>query len=146
MATLEEILDMWEIDSQINSDHLDESSTTSPKLHSKYIRLLTEAKLKSTKLTIDYAELRKLKFRYYRGELSREELTELGWPQWQGNKPIKSEMDEFLKGDSDLTKIQSRIDYLKIMIETLESILNEIKGRAWTIKNAIAWKQFIAGA
>lgn len=146
MATLEEILDMWEKDCQIDDNHLDQSSTDSPKLHSKYIRLLTEAKLKSTKLGIDYANLRKLKFRYYRGEMSREELAELGWSQWQGNKPIKSEMDEFLKGDTDLTKIQSRLDYLKVMIETLESIMTEIKGRAWTIKNTIAWKQFIAGA
>ncbi|HII95173.1 MAG TPA: recombination mediator protein UvsY, partial [Candidatus Methanofastidiosum sp.] len=58
---------------------------------------------------------------------------------------IKSEMDEFLKGDVDLMKIQSRIDYLKIMIETLESIMTEIRNRAWTIKNSIAWKQFLAG-
>jgi hypothetical protein len=77
--------------------------------------------------------------------MSREELSELGWNQWQGNKPIKSEMDEFLKGDVDLMKIQSRIDYLKIMIETLESIMTEIRNRAWTIKNSIAWKQFLAG-
>jgi len=77
--------------------------------------------------------------------MSREELTDLGWSQWQGNKPIKSEMDEFLKGDIDLMKIQSRIDYLKVMIETLESIMTEIRNRAWVIKNSITWKQFIAG-
>ena len=145
MATLDEILEMWETDSQIDDNHLDQSSSNSPKLHSKYIRLLAEAKLKYTKLNIDYATLRKNKFRYYRGEMSREELFELGWNQWQGNKPIKSEMDEFLKGDIDLMKIQSRIDYLKIMIETLESIMTEIRNRAWTIKNSIAWKQFLAG-
>ena len=146
MATLDEILEMWEKDSEIDDNHLDQSSSNSPRLHSKYLRLLTEAKLKYTKMNIDYATLRKYKFRYYRGEMSREELTELGWAQWQGNKPIKSEMDEFLKGDVELMKIQSRLDYLKIMIETLESIMTEIKGRAWVIKNSITWKQFIAGA
>jgi len=49
MATLEEILEMWETDSQIDDNHLDQSSSNSPKLHSKYIRLLAEAKLKYTK-------------------------------------------------------------------------------------------------
>ena len=69
---------MWEADCVIDDNYLGEQATSSPKLHAKYLRLLVNAKLKHTKMKSEYNILRKNKFRYYRGELSREELTELG--------------------------------------------------------------------
>lgn len=143
--TLDEVLLAWEADSPIDDNHLGENSAATAKLHSKYLRILIDTKLKKTKLDIDYNNLRKLKFRYYRGELSRSELEELGWEQWQYNKPLKAEMDEFLKGDEDLAKIQVRIEYIDTMIYALESIMQQIKQRDWQIRNGIQWKQFLAG-
>jgi hypothetical protein len=106
---------------------------------------LVESKLKLIKLRQEYANLRTLKFRYYRGELSRAELTELNWTQCQLGKPLKSEMDEILKGDTDLTTIETKIEYIVSMIYMLESILNSIKDRTWSIRNAIEFKKFQAG-
>ena len=142
---LEEMQDMWEVDCVIDDNHLGEHSTATPKLHAKYLRLLVGVKLKATKLKADISVLRKNKFRYYRGELSREELTALGWPQWQGLKPLKSDMEEFLSGDEDLNKAQIRLEYLNTMIYFLESVMSQIKSRGWDIKNGIMWKQFLAG-
>lgn len=142
---VDEILEMWDSDCVINDTHLGEAATSTPKLHSKYIKLLIDAKLRLTKLRSDYNTLRKAKFRYYRGELTREELQQYGWEQWQYNKPLKTEMDEFLKGDSDLQVIQTRIEYMETMVYTLESILTQIKARDFQIKNGITWKQFLAG-
>ena len=141
-----EIQDMWDIDCQIDDFHLGESSTTTPKLHAKYVRLLVEVKLKLAKTKLDYNTLRQTKFRYYRGELPREELVDRGWDQWQGIKPLKSELDEFLTGDTDLNNTHIKIEYLNTMLYLLESILTTIKGRDWSIRNAIQWKQFLAGA
>ena len=78
--------------------------------------------------------------------MSKDELIELDWKQWQGVKPLKNEMDEFLEGDSDLNKINIKSAYIKGMVEALESILGQIKSRDWQIRNAITWKQFVAGA
>jgi hypothetical protein len=78
--------------------------------------------------------------------MGKQELEDLNWNQWQGNKPLKNEMDEFLEGDSDLNKITIKCEYIKGMIEALESILGQIKARDWQIRNAIQWKQFIAGS
>ena len=94
----------------------------------------------------DYNVLRKNKFRYYRGEMSREDLTNLGWDQWQGVKPLKNEMDEFLTGDDDLNKVQMRLEYLNTVVYLLESIMGQIKSREWQIKNGIEWKKFLAGS
>lgn len=142
---LEELQNMWDIDCAIDDNYLGEQSTATPKLHAKYVKLLVNVKLKHTKLSSDYNMLRKNKFRYYRGELSRDELSQLDWPQWQGVKPLKNEMDEFLQGDTDLNTLRVKIDYLETMIYFLESVLGQIKARDWQIKSAITWKQFLAG-
>lgn len=142
---IEQLQEMWDADCQIDDNFLGENSTATPKLHAKYVKLLVNVKLKHTKLSSDYNILRKNKFRYYRGELSRDELTELGWSQWQGVKPLKNEMDEFLTGDSELNTMKVKIEYLETMIYYLESVLGQIKARDWQIKSAIEWKKFLAG-
>ena len=142
---IEQIQEMWEKDAEIEDNYLGESAIETPKLHSKYVKLLVQVKLKLTKVQSDYNLMRKAKFRYYRGEMSRDELTDLGWSQWQGVKPLKNEMDEFLTGDEDLNTLKVKIDYLETMIYLLESILGQIKARDWQIKSAIEWKRFLAG-
>lgn len=140
------ILDQWDNDCIINDNQLGEASIVSAKLHSKYLRYLIESKSKKTKIETDYQTLRKAKFRYYRGEMTRKELEDRGWEQYQYTKPLKNEMDEILKGDEDLSKIQMKIDYMDTMIFALESILNQIKARDWQIKNSIEFKKFLSGA
>jgi hypothetical protein len=142
---IEQLQEMWDKDCDIDDNYLGEHATKTPKLHAKYIKILIGVKLKHTKLQSDYNLTRKNKFRYYRGEMSREELQEHNWDQWQGVKPMKNEMDEFLTGDSDLNNLEVKIKYLETMIYLLESILNQIKARDWQLKTAVEWKKFLAG-
>jgi hypothetical protein len=142
---IDEIQQMWEKDCEMSDNHLGEESTKTALLHSKYIKLMIQVKLKLTKARADYNLLRKNKFRYYRGEMSKDELQAAGWDQWQGIKPLKNEMDEFISGDETLVTLNSKIEYLETMGYLLESILNQIKARDWQLKNAITWKQFLAG-
>lgn len=145
IMNIEQLQELWDADCAIDDNYLGEQSTATPKLHAKYVKLLVQVKLKHTKLQSDYNLLRKNKFRYYRGELSRDELNDLGWLQWQGVKPLKNEMDEFLSGDTDLNTLRVKIDYLETMIYFLESIMQQIKARDWQIKTAVEWKKFLAG-
>ena len=112
---IEDLQNEWTQDCVIDDDHLGEASTITPSLHAKWIQYLTEAKLRLAKYHAEHATLRKNKFRYYRGELSREQLAELGWEQWQGIKPLKNEMDEFLSGDEDLNQLNLKVEYLGTM-------------------------------
>lgn len=143
---IEQLHDEWEKDCAINEDHLDRESVRTPQLHAKYLRHLISHKMKLAALEVEYKTLRQKKFRYYRGEIGREELHGYGWPQWQGVKPLKNEMDEFLQGDTDLNRISVKCEYIKNMIEAIEAILTQIKSRDWQIRNAIQWKQFISGS
>jgi hypothetical protein len=143
--TLEDLMNMWETDSYIDDNHLGEASTATPKLHAKWIQILVQYKLKLSKLNGDYYRLRKNKFRYYRGELSRQELEELGWQQWQGVKPLKNEMDEFLQGDSELIILKQKVEYIQTVIDFLESVVRQINSRNFGIRDGIEWKKFLTG-
>ena len=145
MKTIDDIQEQWELDSQIDDHHLGESATHTPKLHAKYVKQLIQCKLKLTKLKADQSLLRQIKFRYYRGEMGRDELVERNWPQWQGTKPLKNEMDEFLEGDADLNQLTMKIEYIQSMAYLLESILGQIRSRDFQIKSGIDWKKFLAG-
>lgn len=143
---LEELQNTWAEDCIIDDNHLDRESVNTAKLHSKYLNELIAYKLKLAKMRADYNTLRQAKFRYYRGELSKEELQLLGWAQWQGIKPLKNEMEEFLGGDGDLNNMEVKQEYIQSVVDFLESIMNQIKARDWQIRNSIEWKKFISGA
>jgi hypothetical protein len=142
---LTEIQNMWEQDSRIDETNLGRESTKVPTLHSKYLVYLSKVKLQVRKAESDYYNTRRLKYRYYRGEMSREELEENGWEQWQGNKPLKNEMEEFLQCDKDLIELVDKVEYFKTVIYTLEQILRSINSRTWDIKTAVEYMKFSNG-
>lgn len=142
---LAELQQEWERDSVIDETDLGKEAVRVPVLHSKYISLLSNAKLKLRKAESEYFNLRRNKYRYYRGELSKDELNELGWDQYQGNKPLKNEMDEFLQCDPDMITLQDKTEYYKTMLYTLEQIIRSINSRTWDIKSAIEYAKFTNG-
>lgn len=142
---LTELQEAWKQDSKIDETNLGRAAARTPELHAKYLNLLTSAKLQHRKAESDYLKLRRVKYRYFRGELSRDELQSLGWEQYQGIKPIKNEMDEFMATDEDLIQSQDKLEYLKTVLLQLESILKSLHSRTWDIKNSIEWTKFTNG-
>lgn len=142
---LSEIQELWTKDCIIDETNLGHSSSITPKLQAKYLNLLTTIKLQLRKSESEYLKLRRIKYRYYRGELSKEELKALNWDQWQGLKPLKNEMDEFLTTDNDLIDLEDKTAYIKTIHYQLENILKSINSRTWDIKNAIEYQKMISG-
>ena len=136
----------WTADSSINELDLGKEAVKTPLLHAKYITYLSNVKLLLRKAESDYFNTRRVKYRYYRGEMSRDELEERGWQQYQGNKPLKNEMDEFLQCDEELNALLDKIEYYKTITYTLEQIIRSINSRTWDIKSAIEWQKFTNGA
>lgn len=142
---LSDIQQEWERDAGIDETILGKEAIRVPTLHSKYLNYLSKVKLLLRKAESDYLNTRRLKYRYYRGEMSRQELEENGWEQYQGNKPLKNEMDEFLTCDKELIEFQDKVEYYKTVIYTLEQIIRSINSRSWDIKSAIEWNKFTNG-
>lgn len=148
MLTLEQILDNWKVDCQIDDVELDKSSKDTPKLHAKYIELLSLAKLQKNRKEMEFKKLLKDKFMWYNGKMDKPTMDEKGWDYdpFDGlSKPMKSDMDYFYESDDQIQTLQSQIDYWKNVIDTLSDIVSNITWRHQTIGNMIKWRQFTSG-
>lgn len=143
--TLDELREAWASDCEIDQTDLGTASAKSPNLHAKYLDELIHYKLRLTKTQNEIVDYRVKRAKYFRGEMTREELKELGWEQWQ-YKTLKSEVDSLIDADPEFQKMSTREQYIKTVIYFLESVLSEIRSRQFTIKNMIEWAKFRAGA
>lgn len=142
---LSDLQDAWKEDCKINEMNLGQESVRTPNLHAKYLNFLTSTRLNMRKAESDYYNCRRKKYKYYRGEMSQQELEDENWTQWQGNKPLKNEMDEYLQVDPDLIAYQDKVEYFKTVMYQLEQIIRSLNSRTWDIKNAIEWNKFTNG-
>ncbi|NDA78598.1 MAG: hypothetical protein EBX95_05130 [Acidimicrobiia bacterium] len=142
---LSELQDAWSQDSRIDETNLGREAVRTAQLHAKYLNWLGSVRLNLRKAESEYFNLRRKKYRYYRGEMTREELAQEQWTQFQGNKPLKNEMDEILSTDADLITQQDKVEYFKTVLNQLEQIIRSINSRTWDVKNAIEWNRFTNG-
>tara|TARA_R110000824_G_scaffold49838_27_gene139748 strand:+ start:1629 stop:2066 length:438 start_codon:yes stop_codon:yes gene_type:complete len=141
---LEEILELWEKDSNIDNTGLDRESLKIPSLHNKYLKIHASENLDLKRQLHNFKAMERTKFEYYSGKMSEEDLTEQGWEQFD-HKLLKQYIPRYLESDPDLIKMLLKIDYQKEKVETVKSILSNINGRSFNIGNAIKWQQFLNG-
>ena len=144
MATLDELRESWKTDCHLDSDDMAKSTLNSPQLHSRYLHELITYKLKLAKIHNEVAQYLVKRTKYYRGEMTREELLESGWEQWT-YKTLKSEIDQLIEASSEFQQLSMREAYTKTCIYFLESVLQEVKTRSFHVKNMIEWHKFRAG-
>ncbi len=142
---LEEIQSLWEKDSVIDRSELGEESLKIPQLHSKYYKIYSEERMGLRKLEYQFNNLKKLKYSYYNGSMSEEELNEHGWEP-NPLKILKSDIPMYIESDNDIIAIQAKMDLQQEKVEFVESIIKSFTTRGYQIKSAIDWTKFQAGA
>ena len=145
---IQEILDMWEVDGVIDQFKLDDTTIKNATLHSKYLSLITVAKLKKKTIQQSYDNLLKDKWLYYNRKLSQAQIDAFGWEYdpFNGlNKPLKGDMNYYYNSDKDIQEAQLKLEYQAVMVETLKEILDTIRWRHNQIGNIIKWRSFEAG-
>ena len=144
---IEDVLEMWKTDSEIDELKLDDASQQSARLHAKYLELLSVTRLQLKKKEAEFKVLLKDKFLWYNGKMGKDEMDTRGWSYdpLNGLKVLKGDMDRFYDSDSDIQNAQMRIDYLKELVTTLEEIMGNIRWRHQNIKNMIEWRKFTSG-
>jgi hypothetical protein len=143
METIENILKMWETDAVIDQTEPSKELIKIPTLHSKYLGFLTKHKIASKKAHFDYLRMRKVKWEYFTGKLSQEELEEYGWEPFQF--ALKSDISTYLEADKDLIKLLEKKVYHDETVSVVESIMSELKQRTWQLRDFISWEKFIGG-
>lgn len=147
--TLDEILTLWKEDSKIDEVNLDTTSIKSASLHAKYLELYGISKLRYKKKDLEMAHLKKDKWLYYNGKMTKAEMDQRGWnydPFHGMAKPLKSDMEMFYETDADISKLRLTMDYQQTIIDTLKDILDNIKWRHSTIKNILDFRRFTSGS
>jgi hypothetical protein len=147
MIDLQTVLEMWEKDSLIDQTHLDQSSVEIVKVHSKYLRFLALSKLQRKKQEMSQNILLKNKWLYYNGKMTAIEMDKRGWDYdpFDGLKVLKGDMDHYYNSDIDIQKTEEKATYHKILVETLQEIIDTLRWRQQHIKNIIEWKKFESG-
>jgi hypothetical protein len=145
MITPQEIDEQWKKDAPIDATNYEREAADKPRLHSKYLSYMMQVKLDLRKLEESFLNMRRLKIRYYMGELTKQELDALNLEQYKKNKPIKAELVDLLESDSHLMELVTKLETMRVAQYQLESILKEIASRDWEIKNSIQWHIFTQG-
>lgn len=141
---LEEIQQSWEQDCQIDRSELGEEALKIAQLHSKYFKMYSSERLLLKRLEKEIKELNKVKFEYYNGILSHDELKENGWEPFS-LKVLKSDLHIYLDSDKDICNAHLKLDYQKEKVDYLENVIKSLNNRNFQIKNAIDWAKFMNG-
>lgn len=145
---IQEVLDLWAVDGVIDQFKLDDTTIKNAALHSKYLALITVAKMKKKQTKMEYDILLKDKWLYYNGKLSQEQIDSFGWAYdpFNGlNKPLKGDLNYYYNADPDIQSFQAKMEYEFVMVDTLKEILDTIRWRHNQIGNIIKWRSFEAG-
>lgn len=143
METLEQVLKMWDSDSVIDRTEPSKELLNIPKYHSKYLAILTKHKIATKKAHFDYLRMRKVKWEYFTGKMSKDELDEYGWEPFQF--ALKSDITTYLEADKDLIKLLEKKVYHEEVVSVIESVMQELKQRTWQLKEFINWEKFVNG-
>ncbi len=144
MSKLDEILVMWEKDVNIDRTEIGNELLNIPKLHSKYLNILSHYRLLIKEADIRYNKLVMVKYEYFMGLLDIDELNRRGWIPL-GQKLMKTEIPRYLDADEDLIKIVIQKKLYQEIVDVCESIMKEINNRGFHLRSYIQWEQFIVG-
>ncbi len=143
MNKLEELLEMWRKDSEIDRTEPGKALLDIPKLHSKYLNILSNHRLLSKEAEFKYNKWKKIKWEYYTGKLDDDELKKYGWEPFP--LVLKTDLGTYLDSDEDLNKFSAQKIFHDEIVDVCQAILKELNNRAWELKSFIDWEKFIQG-
>lgn len=143
---IEEIQKNWDEDSTIDQFDLVSESLKIPKLHAKYYRIFFAEKMVALRLQDDYKIMKLDKFELYTQGPNSETPSE--WINREGatsGRLLKADAGMYLEADPDLIKAGQRLQIQTEKLKLVESIINSLTPRGYSIKNSIDMIKFQAG-
>lgn len=140
---LETIIEHWTKDSEVDSTEPGKEILRIPLLHNKYNKFLTLHNLSAKKAGYEYAKVKKVKWVYYNGKMSQDELDKYGWEPFQF--VLKSDINVYLDGDDDLNKLARKKAYHEEAAAFCTNVMKELNNRTWQLKEFMSWERFISG-
>jgi hypothetical protein len=143
MEQIDNLLEMWRQDSEIDRTEPGKALLDIPKLHSKYLNILSQHRLLSKQAEFKYNKMKRLKWEYYTGKMDDDQLKKYGWEQFP--YVLKSEITTYLESDEDINKYIASKTMHDEVVDVCQSILKELNSRTFQLRDFIAWERFIQG-
>ena len=141
----DELFTEWAKDSIIDEISLDNASLDVPKLHSKYLRIFFEDKLRLQQMEAKFQILKREKYVFYT-EGHTQETRDKGWILPPRGAIIKSEVQIYMDSDQDIITLSLKLGQQKEKVSALKDIISHINYRHITIKNIMDYRKWTAGA
>jgi len=142
---IEEIMTLWESDTNIDRTELGDEALKVPKLHSKYYNILIKERLLLRKLEAEMKQLKLDKYEFLT-QGPNDETKEKGWKLPPRGMILKGDLPMYIDADKDMINLSLKIGMQHEKIEFLDSVIKTIINRGYIIKNAIDWQRFTMGA
>ena len=143
MSKLDDLLAMWAKDSEIDRTEPGKALLDIPKLHSKYLNILSNHRLLVREAEFKYNRIKKIKWEYYTGKLDDDELKKHGWEPFPF--VLKSDITTYLESDEDMNRYLAQKLLHEEIVEVCNSILKELNSRTYQLRSFIDWEKFIQG-
>jgi hypothetical protein len=143
MKQLDELLEMWRQDSQIDRTEPSKELLNIPQLHSKYLNILSRHRLLSKDAEFKYNKMKKLKWEYYTGKLDDDQLKQYNWEPFPF--VLKSDITTYLESDEDINKYLANKILHDEIVDVCTSILKELNSRTYQLRSFIDYEKFING-
>jgi hypothetical protein len=131
-------------DLKIDSTELAIESVNTPQIHNKYLLFLKKHKEALAEDERTLRVMKKYKWLYYTGKLSKEELDQFKWEPFDLNI-LKTDVDKFIDADDDVIKLERQITEKKELVSYLDGVVKIVANRQWNIRSAIEWIKFSHG-
>ena len=131
-------------DLKIDSTELAIESVNTPQIHNKYLLFLKKHKEALAEDERTLRVMKKYKWLYYTGKLSKEELDQFKWEPFDLNI-LKTDVDKFIDADDDVIKLERQITEKKELVCYLDGVVKIVANRQWNIRSAIEWIKFSHG-
>lgn len=141
---LEDIFELWAVDSTVDRTELGDEALKIPKLHHKYFQIYSSEKLQLKKLEADMKVLKLEKYEFY-SQGPTKESQDRGWQLPARGMILKADMPMYMDADKDIINLSLKIGYQQEKLELLESIIKSLNNRGYNVKAAIDWARFMQG-
>ena len=142
---IEDILEQWKSDSEVDRTELGDEALKIAKLHHKYYQIYIQEKLTLRSYDSDMKKLKLEKYEFYT-QGHTDQTRNLGWELPARGMILKTDIPMYMDADKDIIKLSLKIGIQQEKVELLESIIKSFTGRGFNIKDAIEWQKFTMGA
>ena len=144
-VNIEMLMEEWVKDAPYDETEPQRAMANIPKLHAKYLRIMTHHNLTVKKLLAEYNTRRKIKHDYFAGDLNNpEDLEKYGFEPMM-KKVLRADIQMWLDSDTELNNLLLKKVIHEEIVDFCKNVLKELNNRTWQLKSYMDWEKFVGG-